>query len=293
MIARDARLTENPLTGRIGAEIEGIDLGQPITDDVAAALRDALARRLVLVVRDQFIDIAQQKTLTRVFGPLARSTYIEGMPDDPYVIRVLKQADETGGVFGGAWHSDLSFLEQPPAGSVLSAVEVPPYGGDTLWANQAAAWEALPADLSALLDGRDAVHVGKPHGVKWAPPMAERMTGPIRIVRDDPKADEERFHPAVLTHPVTGRRSLYVNPIYVTRFDGLTEAESRPVLDRLYAHVTRPEFCCRLRWRPGTVTVWDNYSTLHYAVNDYAGFHRLMYRTTFSGQPIAAWRRAA
>ena len=286
-------LIEKPVTGTIGAELEGVDLTRPVGEDLAAALRDALARRLVVVFRDQFIDVPQQKALTRVFGPLARSTYIEGMPEDPYVIRVVKEADERGGVFGGAWHSDLTFLEQPPAGSVLNATEVPPYGGDTLWANQAAAWQALPADLRALLDGRDAVHVGKPHGVKWAPPMAERMTGQIRIVRDDPKADEERFHPAVLTHPVTGRRSIYVNPIYVTRFDGLSEKESRPLLDRLYVHCTRPEFCCRFRWSAGTVAVWDNTSTLHYAVNDYAGFRRLMYRTTFSGLPMAAWRPAA
>ena len=286
-------LAEHPLTGRVGAEIAGVDLRAPIAADLAGALRDALDRHLVLFFRDQFLTIPQQKALTQVFGPLARSTYIGGMTDDPYVIKVIKEADERGGVFGGDWHSDLSFLEQPPAGSLLNAVEVPPYGGDTLWSNQAAAYEALPADLRGILDGRDAVHVGKPHGVRWAPPMETRMTGAIRIVRDDPKADEERFHPAVLTHPVTGRRSIYVNPIYVTRLDGMTEDESRPILDRLRAHCIRPEFFCRFRWTAGTVAVWDNYSTLHYAVNDYAGFRRLMYRTTFSGRPIAAWRGRA
>ncbi|MSP82116.1 MAG: TauD/TfdA family dioxygenase [Alphaproteobacteria bacterium] len=285
-------LIERPLTGTIGAEIEGVDLKQPISSDLAGELRDALDRRLVVFFRDQFIDVAQQKVLTRVFGPLARSTYIEGMPDDPFVIRVIKEAYEGGGVFGGDWHSDLSFLEQPPGGSVLNAVEVPPYGGDTLWASQVAAYEALPPDLRTVLDGRDAVHVGKPHGVKWAPPMETRMTGAIRIVRDDPTADEERSHPAVLTHPVTGRRSVYVNPIYVTRLDGMTEEESRPLLDRLRIHCIRPEFFCRFRWTAGTVAVWDNYSTLHYAVNDYAGFRRLMMRTTFSGRAIAEWRRA-
>lgn len=284
---------EHPITGRIGAEIAGVDLRRPISIDLASALRDALARRLVLFFRDQGLSIPAQKRLTEVFGPLARSTYIEGMPDDPFVIKVVKEAAETGGVFGGDWHSDLSFLEQPPAGSLLNAVEVPPYGGDTLWSNQAAAYEALPADLRAIIDDRDAVHVGKPHGVKWAPPPETRMTGAIRIVRDDPKADEERFHPAVLTHPVTGRRSIYVNPIYVTRFDGMSEDESRPILDRLRAHCIRPEFFCRFRWSAGTIAVWDNYSTLHYAVNDYAGFRRLMYRTTFSGRPIAQWRGAA
>ncbi|MEX2650463.1 MAG: TauD/TfdA family dioxygenase [Alphaproteobacteria bacterium] len=286
-------LVERPLTGHIGAEIEGVDLRHPIAADLAAGLRDALDRHLVVFLRDQFLDIPRQKALTEVFGPLARSTYIGGMPDDPFVIRVIKEAEEKGGVFGGDWHSDLSFLEQPPAGSVLNAVEVPDVGGDSLWASQVAAYEALPGDLRALLDGRDAVHVGKPHGVKWAPPPETRMTGAIPIVRDDPEADKERLHPAVLTHPVTGRRSIYVNPIYVTRFDGMTEEQSRPVLDRLRAHCIKPEFFCRFRWSAGTIAVWDNYSTLHYAVNDYAGFRRLMLRTTFSGRPMAAWRKAA
>lgn len=275
-------LAERPLTGSIGAEIEGIDLRQAIGPDLAQALRDALDRHQVIFLRGQQLDLVQQKALTQVFGPLMRLPYVAPLADDPEVIAVLKEATEVKvGVFGGDWHSDFSFLPEPPAGSVLNAVEVPPYGGDTLWANQIAAYETLPQALQQLLDGRDAIHVGKPYGVRWAPPAASRSGASIKMTRDDPAADEERRHPAVRVHPRTGARSLYLNPIYTTRLDGLSEEESRPILDLLYRHATRPEFSCRFRWSPGTVAVWDNFTTLHFAVNDYDGARRLLYRTTF------------
>jgi taurine dioxygenase len=271
------------MTGRIGAAITEVDLGEPIGDNLAEALREALAEHQVVVFPDQRLDIAAQKRLTQAFGPLIGDDYITPMEDDPFVIRVLKEADDKGGTFGGDWHSDLSFLAEPPAGSVLNGVEIPAYGGDTVWASQTAAWEALPEPLKALLDGRDAIHVGKPYGVKWAPPAGTRSN--VSMKRGDPAADEERRHPAVFTHPRTGRRGLFVNPTYTVRLDGLTEAESRPILAQIQAHIIRPEFQVRLRWRPGTVAVWDNFQTQHYAVNDYFGQRRLMYRTTFGGPP--------
>jgi len=282
----------HPITGTIGAEVTGIALGADL-EPLAAALREALHRHLVLVFRGQEIDLAAQKRLTAVFGPAQTNPYVTSMEGDEEVIRVVKEADDRSGVFGGDWHSDMSFMAEPPAGSVLRAVEIPPYGGDTLFASQVAAWDALSPAFKTLLDGRDAVHVGKPYGVRWAPPAEEQSRGAIQMVRGDPEADRERFHPAVLTHPETGRRSLYLNPIYVTRLDGMTEAESRPVLETLKAHAIRPEFCCRLRWSSGMVVVWDNYATLHFAVNDYAGFRRELTRTTFGGRPIAEWRAAA
>lgn len=283
----------HPITGLTGAEVTGIDLHQPISDDLAHELREALARHLVLVFRDQHLDRAAQKRLTTAFGQPMRLPYIVPMADDPEVIRVIKEADDRSGVFGGDWHSDMSFVEEPPSGSILNALEIPPYGGDTLFANQAAAWDALSPALRDLLDGRDAIHVGKPYGVRWAPPLEEQSRGAIKMSRGDPTADQERRHPAVLTHPVSGRRSLYLNPTYVTRLDGMTEAESAPVLEVLRQHATRPEFCLRLRWTAGTVTVWDNFSTLHFAVNDYAGFRRELLRTTFRTGAIAEWRKAA
>ncbi len=276
-------MKEHPLTGAIGAEITGIDLRQAISDDLAGSLRDALARHQALFFRDQRLSLEQLKVLTRAFGPPMRLPYVQPLEGEPEIIRVLKEADERGGVFGGDWHTDFSFLERPPAGSILSADVIPPHGGDTVWVSQAAAWEALPAPLRQLLTGRDAIHVGKPYGVKWAPPAKERAGASIKMSRGDPRADAEQAHPAVIRHPLTGRIAAFLNPLYVTRLDGLTEAESRPLLDLIQQHAVRPEFSCRFRWSPGAVAVWDNLFTQHYAVNDYQGHRRLMYRTTFAG----------
>ncbi len=278
-------LDVKPLTPAVGAEVSGADLKQPISDGLAQDLRTALWRHQMLVFRDQNLDIAAQKRLTAVFGAVMRLPYVEPTKDDPEVIAVLKEASERNvGVFGGDWHSDFSFLEQPPSGSVLSAVEVPAFGGDTLWANQAAAYDALPAELRKLVEGRDAIHVGKPYGVKHAPPEETRSGRSVRMTRGDPAADRETPHSAVITHPHSGRKALFLNPIYTTRLEGMSEAESAPLLEALYRHCIRPEFCCRLRWTPGAVAIWDNRMTLHYAVNDYDGARRLLYRTTFADQ---------
>ncbi|MDT8345394.1 MAG: TauD/TfdA family dioxygenase [Thermohalobaculum sp.] len=276
-------LREHPMTGTIGAEIEGVDLRQPVPADLAGALRAALARHQVIFLRGQHLDIAALRRLTAAFGPAMRLPYVKAVDGEPEVIRVLKEADERGGVFGGDWHTDFSFLEDPPAGSLLSAEIVPPFGGDTVWASQAAAWEALPEVLKDLLRGRDAIHVGKPYGVRWAPPVETRAGRSVEMSRGDPTADQERRHPAVIAHPVTGREALFLNPLYVSRLDGLSEEESRPLLAQVQAHSIRPEFCVRFRWTAGTVAVWDNLFTQHYAVNDYQGHRRLMWRTTFGG----------
>lgn len=276
-------LKEQPVTGYIGAEIDGVDLRQAVSQDLAGRLRDALGRHQVLFFRNQHLSLEQLKALTTAFGPLMRLPYVAPLDGEPEVIRVLKAADERGGVFGGDWHTDFSFLERPPAGSLLSADVVPAFGGDTVWASQAAAWESLAQPLQDLLAERRAMHVGKPYGVRWAPPVEERSGASIQMTRGDPQADVERAHPAVLRNPITGRAALFLNPLYVTRLEGLSESDSRPILDQIQRHATRPEFCCRFRWTPGTVAIWDNLFTQHYAVNDYHGHRRLMYRTTFAG----------
>lgn len=272
-----------PVTPRLGARLIRLDLRQPVSDDLAAALRHALAERLVLFLPGQFLDIPALKRATQVFGPLLRLPYIAPTPEDPDVVAVLKEADEQRiSTFGGDWHSDFSFLERPPGGSLLQAVELPPVGGDTLWADQATAWETLPDDLRAIVAGRRAIQTGAPYGVSHRPTVATSRS--IRITRGDPEADRERAHPAVRRHPGSGRAALFLNPIYTLRLEGLSEAESAPLLARLYAHMTRPEFCCRHRWWPGDLVIWDNRMTLHFAVNDYDGHRRLLWRTTFTGE---------
>lgn len=272
------------MTGFTGAEISGVDLKQPIGDDLAGALSDALGQHQMIVFRAQHLGLGDQKRLTRVFGPLMQLPYVEPMKDDPDVIAVLKEADEINvGVFGGDWHSDFSFLPNPPAGSVLNAVEVPEVGGDTVWASQVAAYESLPADLREIIDGREAIHLGAPYGVKHAPPADARSGASIKMTRGDPEADKETRHPAVITDPKTGRKALFVNPIYTVRLAGMSVEESAPVLAALFKHAAKPDFSCRLRWQPGDVAVWDNRMSLHYATNDYDGVRRLLYRTTWSG----------
>ncbi len=272
------------MTGYIGAEITGLDLTGGISEETAIALKVALSQHQMIVLRNQHLDLAQQGKLTEVFGSLMQLPYVQPLEDNPDVIAVLKEAHERNtGVFGGEWHTDFSFLTSPPAGSVLNAVEIPDVGGDTVWSSQTAAYESLPPDLKEVVDGRDAVHVGKPYGVRFAPPEEDRANSAIKMTRGDPEADRETLHPAVITDETTGRRALFVNPIYVTRFADMTEEESAPYLAALYKHATRPDFSCRLKWQAGDVAVWDNRMTLHYATNDYDGVRRLLYRTTFSG----------
>ncbi|MDX1717117.1 MAG: TauD/TfdA family dioxygenase [Anderseniella sp.] len=276
-------LQAEKLSGLIGARLTGIDLSAPIAAETGAKLQRLLGENQVLIIPGQRMTLDHQKALTKVFGNPLTLPYVKPMDHDPEVIRVYKGADERGGVFGGDWHSDFSFLERPPAGSVLAAETLPPFGGDTIWASQAAAWDHLPEPLQQLLLGRDAVHVGKPYGVKWAPPRQTRSGAGVQMSRGDPSADEERLHPCVLENPKTGRKMLFVNPTYVTRIDGLSEAESAPLLTQIQQHITRPEFCYRHRWSAGDVAIWDNLATQHFAVNDYHGHERLMYRTTWAG----------
>ena len=274
------------LTGFMGADLSGVDLRQPISSALGADLRAALAAHQMIVLRDQHLSLADQKRLTLVFGPLMQLPYVQPFKDDPDVIAVLKEADEINtGVFGGDWHSDFSFLPNPPAGSVLNAVEVPGVGGDTLWSSQVAAYDSLPVDLKSIVDTHNAVHLGAPYGVKHAPPQDAHANGSIKMTRGDPNADIEQLHPAVLSDPVNGARALFVNPIYTTRFDGMSEAESAPILAALFKHATKPDFSCRLKWNAGDVAIWDNRMSLHYATNDYDGTRRLLYRTTWQGNP--------
>jgi taurine dioxygenase len=272
------------MAGALGADVTGIDLSLALDDAIFAAIERALHEYLVIFFHGQTLTPEQQLAFTRRFGPVSRSPYIKHMDEHPDIIAVLKEADERKiSTFGNAWHSDFSFLEEPPMGSVLYAREVPSHGGDTLFANMYAAYEALSPGLRRVLDGLNAVHTGKPYGVGGVP-QDLAVSRSIGIERNNPGADREVAHPTVRVHPATGRKALFVNSIYTTRFEGMTAAESKPLLDFLYAHATQPEFTCRLRWRRGDLAVWDNRCTLHYAVNDYDGARRLMHRTTIKGE---------
>ncbi len=277
------------LTGGLGAEVRGVDLSKPLSNSVAADLRRALVDHLVLFFRDQSLTPGQQIAFSRLFGPLQRVPYVHPMEGYPDIIAVLKEADERKiSTFGNAWHSDFSFLEEPPMASILYALEVPGHGGDTLWINMYEAYEALSDGMKRMLRGLRAMHNGRPYGMAGVPKDL-RTSRSIGIERDNPEADREVAHPVVRLHPESGRKALFVNSIYTGRFEGMSEAESRPLLDYLHQHCLRPEFAYRFRWRPGSLAVWDNRCTMHYAVNDYDGSRRLLHRTQVQGErPLLA-----
>ncbi len=278
-----ADLTIRPVAPACGAEVFGLDLANPPADAMRR-VAEALARHAVLFFRDQRFTPEQQVEVTRRFGDILRVPYIRHLEAYPDIIAVLKEADERGiSTFGGTWHSDFSFLDAPPSLTLLYALELPALGGDTLWASQYAAYDALSPGLRRLLDPLRAVQTAWPHGTR-GPGPGTAVSRSIGMVRNDPAADREIAQPVVRVHPVTGRRALFVNPVYTERFEGMAVDESRPLLQYLFVHATRAEFTCRLRWAPGTLAVWDNRCLLHLAVNDYDGSRRLLHRTTVAGE---------
>jgi taurine dioxygenase len=278
-----------PLTPDTGIEIRDFDANQCDASDINELI-DLLHRYKVIFIRDQTFTPESQTDFSRYLGELMRLPYIKPLEGHPDIIRVLKEADEINmGVFGGDWHSDFSFLPEPPKYSILYAEQLPPVGGDTLWINMSLAWEKLSETIKGEIDGKMGIHCGSPYGIKHAPKLDEQFTGSIEIVRQNPEADREVGHPLVCRIPETGDKSLFVNPTYTIGIEGMGKTESQLLLQSLFQHCTRPEFSCRLKWQPGTLVIWDNRTTMHYAVNDYDGYRRCLYRTTTQGiQPTLA-----
>ncbi len=221
---------------------------------------------------------------------MLRVPFIAHLDEHPDVIAVLKEADERNiSTFGGTWHSDFSFLDEPPSFTLLQAIELPDVGGDTVWSNQYLAYETLSLGLRRMLDPMRAVHTGWPHGTTGPAADDPGLSRSVKMVRKDPTADREVLHPVVRVHPITQRKALFINPVYTQRFEDMTVAESQPLLRYLFEHAVRPEFQVRLHWTPGTLAIWDNRCVLHLAVNDYDGSRRLLHRTTVRGErPIRA-----
>ena len=284
-----SRLDISPLGGTFGAAVSGIDV-KAMDDATEAALKAAMAEHRVLVIRDQAMTPDEQKAFSRRFGELVALPYVKPLPDHPEVIAVLKEADEVKvSTFGSWWHADFSYLEEPPVYSILHAKELPPRGGDTLFADMCAAYEALSPGMQALLAPLRVMHSGFVYGTRVVDDGGRNRTRGVVISKGNPEADVERAHPLVRLHRPSGRRALFASPTYTTRLEGMTEAESKPLLDFLYGHIARPEFTLRQRWQPGDLLMWDNRAVVHLAVNDYDGFRRLLHRTTAGRErPCAA-----
>jgi taurine dioxygenase len=273
----DSSMEIRPIAGALGAEIAGVNLSQPLAEDTVAAIRTALLERLVVFFRDQDLTPGQFMAFAERFGEPVEYPFVQGIAGYPTVIEVAKLEHETVN-FGGVWHSDTTYLERPPMGSLLLAREVPPYGGDTIFANQVLAYEALSPGLRALLDGLVAVNASAKADVTRTREDRIREHG-----RAGDRQDYVAEHPVVRTHPETGRKALYVNVAHTVRFKDMSEAESAPLLNYLFQHQTRPEFTCRFAWRVGSLAFWDNRAAQHNPVNDYHGFRRIMHRITLAG----------
>jgi len=271
------------MSGAGGAEITGLDLATADAETIAEIQR-ALHQFLVVTLPDQPINDAQLAHFTSQLGPFGLEPFIEGDATHPNVIAVVKEADEVRRLnFGGNWHSDWSFLETPPSFTLLHARELPPFGGDTLFANQYLAYETLSPGMQALLKGQQGVHSARrPYG-----PQSHNANGKhLRSmkIKTGPEALAEWVHPLVRTHPATGRQALFVNRVYTIRLDDMTEAESAPLLGFLNEHSVRQEFLIRVSWRPNMLTIWDNRVVQHLAVNDYDGYRRELRRTSVLGE---------
>jgi len=276
-------LTIRRAAGALGAEIDGVDLSQPLSDETIAAIRKALVEHQVIFFRNQDLTPAQQVAFGARFGPLNIHPYVKGMDGQPEVMEIIKEPSDKIN-FGGGWHSDMSFLETPAIGSILYAVELPDWGGDTLFASQAAAFEALSPGLQQTLEGLSAVHSASRE--YSAQGHSAQKRGAMQVAEADGYVGEY-VHPMVLVHPETGRKALYVNPAFTLRIDGWKTRESKALLDYLFEHCRYEAFTCRFAWRKGSVAFWDNRSVWHFALNDYPGQRRHMRRVTVDPWPKA------
>ncbi len=265
------------ISGALGAEIEGADLSQPLTADTVAAIRKAWLEHLVIFFRNQPLTPAQFMTFAGSLGTPVEYPMVKGIEGFPKIIEVKKLEHERVN-FGGIWHSDTAYLDNPPMASMLLAREVPPAGGDTLFADMYRAWDALSEGMKAMLRNLKAVNSSAKADVSKTREDRIRTDG-----RGAAAADFVAEHPVARIHPETGRIALYVNAGHTLRLSAMSEEESRPLLEYLFAHQTRPEFTCRFAWQPGSIALWDNRCSQHYPLNDYHGHRRVMHRITLAG----------
>jgi taurine dioxygenase len=265
------------VAGALGAELSGVDLSQPLDGPTTAVIRTALLEHLVIFFHGQELTSEQFLRFARTMGEPQHYPLLKGLPGYPEITEVQKLEHERVN-FGGIWHSDTTYLERPPMGSMLYAREVPPFGGDTLFANQYLAFETLSAGMQRMLDGMSAISSSAKADATKTREDRVRMQG-----RADARTEYFAEHPVVRTHPETGRKALYVNIAHTVRFKDMTEEESAPLLAFLFQHQTRPELTCRFRWRVGSLAFWDNRCVQHNPVNDYHGYRRVMHRITLAG----------
>ena len=269
-------ITEKPLAGALGAEIEGIDLTQTLSANDYKQIRKLLIKNEVIFFRNQDISPAQQKALADSFGPLQTHPAYETVEDFPDITILESTAENPTKI--EAWHSDMTCRQHPPIASILRSKITPEKGGDTLWSSMTAAYDNLSGNMKSFLDGLSAVHDFR-YGFKES---LEEKGGADRLseaVKENPPVE----HPIIQTHPESGKKVIFVNSLFTTHIVGLNRLESRAILDFLFDHIRTPEFTCRFSWEPNCIALWDNRSTQHKPINDYFPQHRKLHRITIYG----------
>ncbi len=279
---RNRHIEIHPIAGALGAEIGGVDVAEELDDALIGEIRQALLDHGVIFFRDQKLDPARHKAFTRRFGEIFLHPNYQGVSADPEIVDIRREPGDKK-IVGEDWHTDTTMVAEPPLGAILYAIEVPPYGGDTLFANQYLAYESLSDGLKRTLEHLRAVHSDRMVAGPLAGMNAQRAT---KVREDADWRETISVHPVVRTHPETGRKLLFVNRSYTVGFEGWTEAESKPLLDYLLEQGHRPEFTCRFRWANGSIAFWDNRSTKHLAVHDAGPFRRIMRRTQIVGDRV-------
>ena len=278
---RTIRVVPQP-TG-FGAEITGVDLSRPLAAEALAEVKAAWAQHSVVVFPGQPLTLDQLEAFTLQMGPFGDDPYVKPMQGHPNVLEVRREPDEKVTPFGGNWHSDWSFQARPPAATILRSETIPPVGGDTLYCDAARAYEALPQATKDQLAPLRAVHsASRAYGPQSAYSRELHLRAMPIIV--SPEADRTYVHPLVRTHPVTGRKALFVSPVYTVGIEGMAPNEADPLLADLHRHLVQDQFIYRHHWTPGMVVIWDNRCTMHNALGGYDGHRRVMHRTTVAGE---------
>lgn len=270
-------LTINPVAGPIGAEVSGVDLSRELSSETIAEIRRAWLEHVVIFFRDQHLTSGQYLAFAGRFGEPMEYPFVKGIEGFPVITPVVKLEHERVN-FGGIWHTDTSYLDEPPMATFLLAREVPPRGGDTLFANQYLAYETLTEGLRRTLDGLT--------GISSSARADVSRTREDRVADRPTDKSQRTFvaeHPVVRTHPETGRKALYVSIAHTVCFKGWSEAESAGLLAYLHQHQCKAELTCRFQWQPGSLALWDNRAAMHFPVNDYHGHRRVMHRITLKG----------
>ena len=283
-------ITAVPLAAAMGAEIQGVDLSN-LDDETFREIESALYRHKLIFFRDQDLSFTDHENITLRFGDFGTDAYTKGVEGHENIQPVIKEADlTTKMVFGSGWHTDSAFLERPPSIAINYGKDMPPYGGDTLFANSVLAYNALSPAMKAMIEPlkvwMSAQNVVASMQAERADKKASEL-GSLALDVETQKMIEGSYHPLVRTHPVSGEKSLYVDKTYACGIEGMTEEESRPLLDFLSSFATQESFVCRLKWHNNTVIMWDNRICLHQAFNDYDGYRREMYRAVVMGEKPA------